>query len=234
VTITNVLAPKLVIPKIKSSSGERMMLRDFGVPPFQVVIPIGMIKPHIDLDSIGITNVADCTNIQTNMINTSATNNQASMSTTNNQANMSTANNQANMSATNNQASMNATNNQANMNTTNNQANMSATNNQDNQNAEEFSRGNEYKYDSIQEEESNQSNEDEDVSNLTSNDIVTELATMVAGTTNSMTCAVASMLNEAPTTIENRFSSVVDDSFHFMDRPKVPMHHDGKRGILLP
>ena len=244
VTITNVLAPKLVIPKIKSSSGERMTLRDFGVPPFQVVIPIGMIKPHIDSDSIHITNVADRTNSQANMINMSATNNQANMSTTNNQANMSATNNQANMSATNNQANMsatnnqanmNVTNNQANMNTTNNQANMNATNNQDNQNAEELSGGNEDEYDSIQEEESNQyqSYEDDDVSNLTSNDIATVRAAMVAGTTNSTTCAVASMLNEAPTTIENRFSSVVGDSFHFMDRPKVPMHHDGKKGYFV-
>ncbi len=71
------------------------------------------------------------------------------------------------------------------------------------------------------------------MSNLTSNNIATVCAAMVAGATNSMTCAVASMLNEAPTTIENRFSSVVGDSFHFMDRPKVPMHHDGKKGHFV-
>jgi hypothetical protein len=149
---------------------------------------------------------------------------------------MSATKNQANMSATNNQANMNVTNIQANMNATNNQANMNATNNQDNQdnqNAEELSGGNEDEYDSIQEEESNQyqSYEDEDVSNLTSNDIATVRAAMVAGTTNSTT--VASMLNEAPTTIENCFSSVVGDSFHFMDRPKVPMLHDGKKGYFV-
>ena len=158
------------------------------------------------------------------------------MSATNNQANMSATKNQANMSATNNQANMNVTNIQANMNATNNQANMNATNNQDNQdnqNAEELSGGNEDEYNSIQEEESNQyqSYEDEDVSNLTSNDIATVRAAMVAGTTNSTT--VASMLNEAPTTIENCFSSVVGDSFHFMDRPKVPMLHDGKKGYFV-
>jgi hypothetical protein len=44
---------------------------------------------------------------------------------------------------------------------------------------------------------------------------------------------VASMLNEAPRTIEDRFSSVVGYSFHFMDRPKVPMHHDGKKGYFV-
>jgi hypothetical protein len=93
VTITNVLVPKLVVPKIKSSSGERMPLGDFGVPPFQVVIPIGMMKPHIGSDSIRITNIADRTNIQANM---SATNIQANQNATNNQANMNATNIQAN------------------------------------------------------------------------------------------------------------------------------------------
>ena len=125
VTITNVLAPKLVVPKIKSSSGKRMTLGDLGVPPFQVVIPIGMMKPHIDSDSIRITNVVDHTNIHANM---SATNIQANMSTTNNQANQNTINNQANMNDTNIQANRNTTNNQANMSATIMQATMSAPN----------------------------------------------------------------------------------------------------------
>ncbi len=56
---------------------------------------------------------------------------------------------------------------------------------------------------------------------------------MVAETTNSMSSPAASMLNEAPRTIEDCFSSVVGDSFHFMDRPKVPMHHDGKKGYFV-
>jgi hypothetical protein len=87
--------------------------------------------------------------------------------------------------------------------------------------------------DSIQGEESNQSCEDEDVSNHTSNKIATVRAAMVAGTTNTMSALVASMLDEAPTTIEDHFSSVLGDSFHFMDRPKVPMHHDGKKGYFV-
>ena len=41
---------------------------------------------------------------------------------------------------------------------------------------------------------------------------------------------MASMLDKA---IEDRFSSVVGDSFHFMDKPKVPMHHDGKKGHFV-
>ena len=41
------------------------------------------------------------------------------------------------------------------------------------------------------------------------------------------------MLDEAPTMIEDHFSSVVGDSIHFTDRPKVPMHHDGKKGYVV-
>ncbi len=40
------------------------------------------------------------------------------------------------------------------------------------------------------------------------------------------------MLDEAPTTIDDHYSRVLGNSFHFinfMDRPKVPMHHDGKK-----
>ena len=36
-----------------------------------------------------------------------------------------------------------------------------------------------------------------------------------------------------PQVFEDRFSSVVGESFHFMDRPKVPMHHDGKKGYFV-
>jgi hypothetical protein len=110
VMITNVLASKLVVPKIKSSSGERMTLGDFGVPPFQVVLPIGMMKPHIESDSIRITNIANHTNNQAAM---NATNNQANRNATNNQTNTNNANNQANMSQTNDQANMSQTNDQA-------------------------------------------------------------------------------------------------------------------------
>ena len=113
---------------------------------------------------------------------------------------------------------MYATNNQAN-NDTNTQANMNATNNQANQNTGEVCGGREDDDDSIQDEESNQSSEDDDVSNLTSNDIATVRAAMVAGITNSMSSIAASMLDEVPTMIEDNFSSVVGDSFHFMDRP---------------
>ena len=56
---------------------------------------------------------------------------------------------------------------------------------------------------------------------------------MVAGTFNGTSSPAASMLDEAPARIEDCFSSVVGDSFHFMDRPKVPMHHDAKKGYFV-
>jgi hypothetical protein len=160
----------------------------------------------------------------------STTNNQAN-NNTNTQANMSTTNYQANNN-TNTQANMNATNNQAN-NDTNTQANMNATNKQAKQNTGEVCGGREDDDDSIQDEESNQSSEDDDMTNLTSNDIATVRVAMVAAITNSTSFLAASMLDEAPTTIENNFSSVVGDSFHFMDRPKVPKQHDGKKGYVV-
>ncbi len=81
-------------------------------------------------------------------------------------------------------------------------------------------------------EECNQFSNNKDMSNLTSNDIATVHAAIVAGTTSLSTSAV-SMLNEAPTTIDDRYSIVLGDSFHFMDRLKVPMHHDGKKGYFV-
>ncbi len=62
VTITNVLAPKFVMPSMKSSLGERMTLDDFGNPPFQIMMPLGMLKPHINSVSIRVTTIADHSN----------------------------------------------------------------------------------------------------------------------------------------------------------------------------
>ncbi len=81
-------------------------------------------------------------------------------------------------------------------------------------------------------EECIQFSNNEDISNLTSNNIATVHVAIVAGIT-SLSTSVVSMLDEAPTTIDDRYSSVLGDSFHFMDRPKVPMHHDGKKGYFV-
>ncbi len=155
------------------------------------------------------------------------------MNATNIQANQNATNNQANMNATNIQANMSATNNQANMNATNIQAIQNTTNIQANHKPEEISRGREDDNDSIQDKESNQSSKDEDIGNLTNNDIATVHEAMVAGTTNSMSSPAASMLNKAPRTIEDCFSSVVGDYFHFMDRPKSQCIMMERRDILL-
>lgn len=41
------------------------------------------------------------------------------------------------------------------------------------------------------------------------------------------------LLGEAPSAIEDKFSSVVGDAFHFMDRPKVPIHHESKKSYFV-
>ena len=81
-------------------------------------------------------------------------------------------------------------------------------------------------------EECNQFSNNEDMSDLTSNTIATVHATIVAGTT-SLSLSSVSMLDEAPTTIDDHYSSVLGDSFHFMDRTKVPSTMIERRGILL-
>jgi hypothetical protein len=161
-----------------------MTLGDFGEPPFQIVIPLKMINPHINSESIRATAFADLTNNLADQI-------------------------------------------------ANNQAKQNATSVPADQKSGDVSRGGGDDNDSSQDKESLQFREDEDISDLTSNDIATVQAEMVAGTINGMSSPAASMLDEAPTTIEDRFSSVVGDSFHFMDRPKVPMHHDDKKGYFV-
>ncbi len=81
-------------------------------------------------------------------------------------------------------------------------------------------------------EECNQFSNDEDISNLTNNNIATVRVAIVAGTI-SLSTSVVSMLDEAPTTIDDHYSRILGGSFHFMDRPKVPMHHDGKKGYFV-
>jgi len=39
-------------------------------------------------------------------------------------------------------------------------------------------------------------------------------------------------LDASPDTIADVFSSVIGDGFHLMDRPKVPVHHDSKKGYF--
>ena len=40
-------------------------------------------------------------------------------------------------------------------------------------------------------------------------------------------------LGAAPKTIPDKYSSVLGDSFHGMDRPKVSIHHDHKKGYFV-
>jgi hypothetical protein len=42
-----------------------------------------------------------------------------------------------------------------------------------------------------------------------------------------------SKLGEVPVKINEDFSCILGDGFHFMDCPKVPIHHESKRGYFL-
>jgi hypothetical protein len=45
VTVTNVLAPSLVVPGLRDENGERMTLGDFGSTPFSISLPLTMLAP---------------------------------------------------------------------------------------------------------------------------------------------------------------------------------------------
>jgi len=52
VKIEHVTAPHLFVPGIKNSRGNHACLGDFGDPPFSILLPIKMMKKHIDDNSI--------------------------------------------------------------------------------------------------------------------------------------------------------------------------------------
>ena len=45
--------------------------------------------------------------------------------------------------------------------------------------------------------------------------------------------AAGAHLDAAPDTITDAFSCILGDGFHFMDRPKVPVHHDAKKAYFV-
>ena len=40
-------------------------------------------------------------------------------------------------------------------------------------------------------------------------------------------------LEDPPPTITGSFSNILGDSFHFMDRPKFPVHHEYKKSYFV-
>ena len=45
VTVTEVLAPSMIVPGVKNSEGQRLTFGDLGAPPFSVMLPIAMLAP---------------------------------------------------------------------------------------------------------------------------------------------------------------------------------------------
>ena len=54
VKVTKVLAPSLVVPAVKCD-GKPLSLSDLGEPPFLVMLPLGMIKVHVDSSHVRTT-----------------------------------------------------------------------------------------------------------------------------------------------------------------------------------
>ena len=51
VMITKVLSPNLVVPGLKRN-GQKICLGDFGEPPFNIPLPLGMLRDHIESNAI--------------------------------------------------------------------------------------------------------------------------------------------------------------------------------------
>ena len=53
VKVTSVMSPSLVVPGFKKANKKgKVCLRDFGAPPFLIVLPLKMLKHHVDSPSI--------------------------------------------------------------------------------------------------------------------------------------------------------------------------------------
>ena len=55
VRVERVTASHLIVPRMKNSKDERATLGDFGEPPFRVVLPISMLREHVESDDIRVT-----------------------------------------------------------------------------------------------------------------------------------------------------------------------------------
>ena len=49
VSVSEVLAPSLIVQGIKRN-GKPISLGELGPPPFSIMLPLGMLKPHVDAD----------------------------------------------------------------------------------------------------------------------------------------------------------------------------------------
>lgn len=73
VAITSVVSPSLVVPGLKKGSKtkrESVCLRDFGTPPFTIVLPLKMLKHHVDSTMVRIFSDESTSSAVTNTVPT--------------------------------------------------------------------------------------------------------------------------------------------------------------------
>ena len=73
---------------------------------------------------------------------------------------------------------------------------------------------------------------DADRADMTVDDVEMLRATQQAASLAQWSGEISKLLGNTPDHIQDVFSSVLGDGFHFMDRPKVPVHHECKKAYF--
>ena len=192
VQITKVLAPSLIVPGLKKDDGERVSLRDFGNAPFCVMLPLSMVKGHVDSADVRVT---DAPIPRPAMASGGDTDAAASADMRNVHAAAAPADNP------------------------------DGDDNDDGLCAAGLT----------------QDGDADDIADeLDSDGIALVRAAAAAGASDGSSNAGRTgglfkkiLLDRPPDFIPDKFSSVLGDAFHYMDRVKVPINHDSKKGYFF-
>ena len=192
VQITKVLAPSLIVPGLKKDDGDRVTLRDFGNAPFCVMLPLSMVKGHVDSADVRVT---DAPIVRPAMASVGDTDAAAS-------------------------ADMRHLH-----------AAAAPADNRDGDDDE----------DGLCAAGLTEDGDADDIADeLDSDGIALVRAAAAAGASDGSSNAARTgglfkkiLLDRPPDFIRDRFSSVLGDAFHYMDRVKVPINHDSKKGYFF-
>ncbi len=177
VTITEVTAPSLIVPRLKMN-GKKVCLADFGEAPFQVVLPLTMLKHHVESLAVRITPTA-IINTDANMVDSPA-------------------------------------------------VLIDADEDENEYDEVRYDiEGRPIDYDDDDPERETSFNADEAATRITNVTVINHELTLEESS------LVNEMLGDSPESINDKFSSVLGDAFHFMDRPKVPIHHEMKKAYFV-
>jgi hypothetical protein len=207
VKITCVLARAFVVPNVKRKDGKRMTLGDFGEAPFQVMLPLSMVRPHISITERQL-NIPDINLLD--VIGNGQSANDIDMDE------------------------------------------VFQDNSIDGGIVDDTSIGvedlfyttlNEI-FDELLDERNDRAlttidglcDDYDDFNGLTIDEISTLRAAVAAGTNLNKVITSSELkkkLGDIPEIIVDRYSSVLGNLFHLMDRCKVPMHHEAKKGYYV-